>query len=129
MKPILKISIDPGYDAYKIVIQGDTFTFSSKILDVTEEIFGVDRRPEGSYYIRLEEQVGERIKDYEYLIGDVTELSMRSMALVEENSKILEKLQTSSKFVAPIFKISIQGALSLALYTKEKKDAESKKNR
>lgn len=127
MKPILKISIDPGYDAYKIVIQGDTFTFSSKMLDVTEEIFGVDRRPEGSYYIRTEEQVGERIKDFEYLIGNVTELSMRSMALVESNRKLLDKLQSSSKFVEPIFKISIQGALALALFLKEKKDAESKK--
>lgn len=127
MKPKLLISIDPGYDGYKIVINNTLITFSSKMLDTTNESYGVDRRPEGAFYVRREEKKKNRDVECEYLIGDVTELSMRSMDSLGDNSSILDILQSSTKFKEPIFSISLQGALAMALYIKEKRDRESNK--
>lgn len=127
MKPILKISIDPGYDAFKFVIDRTLITFSSKMLDVSNEEFGVDRRADGSYYIRLEDTVNNRVVDREYLIGDATELTMHTATFFEKNRSLLESLQASAKFKEPIFAVLLRGALGLALYLKEKEDAQSKK--
>lgn len=122
MKDKLLIAIDPGFDAYKIVINEHTYHFSSKMLDVTDETYGVDRRPKGSYYLRLTEEKNNRIIDHEYLIGDVTELSMHSAAIVANNAQLLSDLQATSKFSSENFKISLQGALALALYLYQKDD-------
>lgn len=86
MKPILKISIDPGYDAFKFVIDRTLITFSSKMLDVSNEEFGVDRRADGSYYIRLEDTVNNRVVDREYLIGDATELTMHTATFLKRTA-------------------------------------------
>lgn len=122
MKDKLLIAIDPGFDAYKIVVNEHTYHFSSKMLDVTTETYGVDRRPKGSYYLRLAEERNNRIVDYEYLIGDVTELSMHSATIVANNAQLLSDLQATSKFSSDNFKISLQGALALALYLYQKDD-------
>lgn len=127
MKPILKISIDPGYDAFKFVIDRTLITFSSKMLDVSDEEFGVDRRADGSFYIRLEETVNNRIIDKEFLIGDATELTMHTSSFFEKNRSLLEALQASAKFKEPMFATLLRGALALALYMKESEDAQSKK--
>lgn len=133
MKEKLIIAIDPGFSDYKIVINGSLFTFSSKMLDVTDAVYGADRRPAGSYYVRLEketlkdsaeekETLKGRVKDLEYLIGNVTETSMGSADIVKKNRHLLEILQTLSKFPTEEFKISLQGALALALFQYQQSD-------
>lgn len=116
----LIISIDPGYDAYKICINDVWFKFSSKMLQVAAGSYGNTdekndmtggHRPKGSTYILIDGK--------EFLFGDVADLSMDNTSLVQQNSDILDQLSEKGKFASDYFNYSIKAALAYALYLYE----------
>lgn len=111
----LILGVDPGYDAYKIVINGEfSVTIGSLALHPgAASSMGLNLIDDATTSLMLEDEEGGRKR---YVMGEIVQAILAEDGITEENQKIVEESKkTAERFGTEAFKASFIMAILTAL--------------
>jgi len=108
----LVIIMDPGFDQFKIIINGKTFAFPSTIVRVGEKHDGLGVVKGNFYFYPGNGEI--------YLFGESAVNELMSYRALDVNSNLLNDNMQLNRFESAFFKYTMEAALAYSLYLFEK---------